>query len=184
MSLDRSPVNPLRRTTKTNVELRKDAHHAPTGRQKSNDLTRKKTRERATRRCQNVLCGLHESAVSNEFSRDPFVLEAGLARANHSVGQAVAHFRTRERLDFAGLPGGSLAFLLTGAARASAPPMLVVTADQDGAFATAQDLRFFGVAGKGGEDALPVLRFPRMDTSPFLQVGTDRKSAMERVAAL
>jgi transcription-repair coupling factor (superfamily II helicase) len=113
---------------------------------------------------------------------DRFVLEAGLARANTSLREAEARLRTDERLDYTGLPGGSLALLLTEAARAGAPPMLVLTPDQDSAFACAQDLRFFGAATQQNDDALPVLRFPGMDTSPFLQVASDRKSAMERLA--
>ncbi len=122
--------------------------------------------------------------MPSEFPNDPFVLEAGLVRANSTLEAAAARLRTQERLDLSGLPGGSLALLLAEAARGGAPPMLVITKDQDSAFATAQDLRFFGAASRAGEDALPVLRFPGMDTSPFLQVASDRKSAMERVAAL
>jgi transcription-repair coupling factor (superfamily II helicase) len=115
---------------------------------------------------------------------DKFVLEAGLTRANTTLADAARLLATRERVDLIGLPGSALALLLTEGARKGAPPMLVITADQDSALACAQDLRFFGVASAAGEDALPVLRFPTPDTSPFLQVASDRKSAMERVAAL
>ncbi len=45
-------------------------------------------------------------------------------------------------------------------------------------------MRFFGAASARGVDALPVLRFPSPDASPFLQVAADRKANMERVAAL
>lgn len=115
---------------------------------------------------------------------DRFVLEAGLARASTTLEEAARRLATRERIDLVGLPSSSLALLLTEGARRGAPPMLVVTPDQDAAFACAADLRFFGVAAGSGEDALPVLRFPAPDTSPFLQVASDRKAAMERVAAL
>ena len=37
---------------------------------------------------------------------------------------------------------------------------------------------------EGGDERCPCCAFPRPDTSPFLQVASDRKSAMERVAAL
>ncbi len=122
--------------------------------------------------------------MPHDFSSDPFVLEAGLSRANTSLDKAKTLLKTRERIDLTGVPGGALALLLTEAARAGAPRMLVITKDQDSALATAQDLRFFGLANDSRNDALQVLRFPGMDTSPFLQVAADRKSAMERVAAL
>ncbi|HEX6241965.1 MAG TPA: hypothetical protein VFZ61_13745, partial [Polyangiales bacterium] len=115
---------------------------------------------------------------------DRFALESALARSTLSLEQAARRLCGKERLDFTGLPGGSLSLLLTEAARKGAPPMLVITADQDTAFACAEDLRFFGVSAAPGEDALPVLRFPTPDTTPFLQVAADRKSSMERVAAL
>jgi transcription-repair coupling factor (superfamily II helicase) len=115
---------------------------------------------------------------------DRFVLEAGLTRANTTLLEAARKLATRERVDLTGLPGSALALVLTEGARKGAPPMLVITADQDGAQALAQDLRFFGVASGAGEDGLPVLRFPTPDTTPFLQVASDRKSSMERVAAL
>ncbi len=115
---------------------------------------------------------------------DRFALESGLTRANTTLRLAADKLGTLERLDYSGLPGGALALLLTEATRRGAPPMLVVTPDQDSAQACAQDLRFFGAASTSGADALPVLRFPAPDASPFLQVAADRKTNMERVAAL
>jgi transcription-repair coupling factor (superfamily II helicase) len=115
---------------------------------------------------------------------DRFALESALARSTIKLDAAVRLLCGKTRLDFAGLPGGSLSLLLTEAARKGAPPMLVITPDQDTAFACADDLRFFGVSAGAGEDALPVLRFPTPDTTPFLQVAADRKASMERVAAL
>jgi transcription-repair coupling factor (superfamily II helicase) len=115
---------------------------------------------------------------------DRFALETALARSTIRLDVAVRQLCGKERLDYAGLPGGALSLLLTEAARKGAPPMLVITADQDTAFACADDLRFFGVSAGAGEDALPVLRFPTPDTTPFLQVAADRKASMERVAAL
>ncbi len=123
--------------------------------------------------------------MPHDFSSDPFVLEAGLARANVSLDEAKSRLKSRERIDLTGLSGGALALLLTEAVRAGAPRMLVITKDQDSALATAQDLRFFGLANdSSADDALAVLRFPGTDTSPFLQVAADRKSSMEHVAAL
>jgi transcription-repair coupling factor (superfamily II helicase) len=121
--------------------------------------------------------------VERTSSSERLALEAGLVRANVTLEAAASRLRSRERLDFSGLPGGALGLVATEAARRGTPPLLLVTADQDAAFACAQDLSFFGVAGEG-EDALPVLRFPAPDGSPFLQVQPDRKSAMERVSAL
>ena len=115
---------------------------------------------------------------------DRFVLEAGLTRANTSLPELARQLTTRERLDLTGLPGSSLALLLTEGARKGAPPMLVITPDQDSASALAQDLRFFGMPAGGADDGLPVLRFPVPEATPFLQVASDRKAAMERVAAL
>jgi transcription-repair coupling factor (superfamily II helicase) len=125
-----------------------------------------------------------EAAVSTPPpAAEQQALEAGLVRANVTLAQAAKQLAGRERLDYAGLPGGSLALLLAEGARKGTPPLLIITADQDSAFACAQDLAFFGVANEG-EDALPVLRFPASDASPYLNVAPDRKSAMERVAAL
>ena len=115
---------------------------------------------------------------------DRFVLEAGLSRATATLPEVARRLTTSERIDVSGVPASSLALLLTEGARRGAPPMLVITADQDSAIACAQDLRFFGGTRSGSDDSLPVLRFPLTDTSPFLQVASDRKSAMERVAAL
>jgi transcription-repair coupling factor (superfamily II helicase) len=115
---------------------------------------------------------------------DRFTLESALARSTIQLEEAARRLCGKARLDYVGLPGGALSLLLTEAARKGAPPMLVITADQDTAFACAEDLRFFGVSGALGDDALPVLRFPTPDTTPFLQVAADRKSSMERVAAL
>ncbi|MEY4513295.1 MAG: hypothetical protein RLZZ450_5417, partial [Pseudomonadota bacterium] len=123
------------------------------------------------------------------------MLEAGLTRANITLEEAARLLTGKARIDLTGLPGSALSLLLTEGARRGAPPMLVITADQDSAAQCAQDLRFFGVAARArggdrdaanrkGDDALPVLRFPTPDASPFLQVASDRKAAMERVAAL
>jgi transcription-repair coupling factor (superfamily II helicase) len=122
--------------------------------------------------------------VSTLGNPDRFLLEAGLTRANTTLAQTARALATRERVDLTGLPGSALALVLTEGARNGAPPMLIITPDQDSAQQCAQDLRFFGVATGSGEDPLPVLRFPAPDTTPFLQVASDRKSAMERVAAL
>ncbi|MFM2416546.1 MAG: hypothetical protein RL385_1269 [Pseudomonadota bacterium] len=112
-----------------------------------------------------------------------YTLESSLRRANTDVGKVARNLTSRARVDLKGAPTGALALALTEAARKGAPPMLIVVKDQDSALAFAQDLGFFGVAADG-EDALPVLRFPAPDTSPFLLVAPDRKVAMERVAAL
>jgi transcription-repair coupling factor (superfamily II helicase) len=123
---------------------------------------------------------------------DRFALESALARNTVGFEEAARRLRGSGRLDYTGLAGGALPLLLTEAARRGAPPMLIITPDADGAAACAADLRFFGVSGAAGqgpdgrepEDALPVLRFPVPDATPFLQVAVDRKASMERVAAL
>jgi transcription-repair coupling factor (superfamily II helicase) len=125
---------------------------------------------------------------------DRFALESALARSTVGFEEAARRLRGSTRLDYAGLAGGALPLLLTEAARRGAPPMLIITPDADGALGCAADLRFFGVSGAAGkgpgpdhrepEDALPVLRFPVPDATPFLQVAVDRKASMERVAAL
>jgi transcription-repair coupling factor (superfamily II helicase) len=123
---------------------------------------------------------------------DRYALESALARSTIGFEEALRRLRGSGRLDFAGLGGGALSLLLTEAARRGAPPMLIVTPDADSALSCAADLRFFGVgSARGGDasasaqdDALPVLRFPVPDATPFLQVAVDRKASMERVAAL
>jgi transcription-repair coupling factor (superfamily II helicase) len=86
-----------------------------------------------------------------------YTLESSLRRATTDVARAARRLRGEGRVDLTGVPLGALA--------------------------CAEDLAFFGVASEGA-DALPVLRFPAADTSPFLKVAPDRKVAMERVSAL
>ncbi|MAC26140.1 MAG: transcription-repair coupling factor, partial [Myxococcales bacterium] len=58
-------------------------------------------------------------------------------------------------------------------------PTLVLTGDGDKAVRAAEDLRFFL-----GGDRDQVLLYPSLDTTPFLDVAPDRRTAMDRLATL
>lgn len=110
-------------------------------------------------------------------------LETGLARASTDLKDAVRTLAQPGRADFTGLPPGALELLLTEAARAGAPPALVVTADQATARDAAAALTFFGAPTSGGSSQR-VLPYPAADVSPFAEVAPDRRAAMERIATL
>jgi transcription-repair coupling factor (superfamily II helicase) len=112
---------------------------------------------------------------SEEAALDAF--HAGLARADLHLPEALARFERSRRADFTGLPAGAAARFLVAAQR-RVGPMLVVTGDSEHARRTAEDLRFF----TGTPDE--VLYLPALDTTPFLDVAPDRRSAMDRLAVL
>ncbi|MCA9532950.1 MAG: transcription-repair coupling factor [Myxococcales bacterium] len=109
-------------------------------------------------------------------------LSGGLQRATATTEAAVRALAGTARVDLAGLPPGAAALLLVRASRAHAGPMLVVTPDQDAMRRTAESLRFF--LGETEGERTQVLHFPAADTSPFLDVASDRRATMDRLAAL
>ncbi|MCB9617377.1 MAG: transcription-repair coupling factor [Sandaracinus sp.] len=112
---------------------------------------------------------------SEEAALDAF--HAGLARADVHLADALERLTGASRSDFTGLPAGAAArFLVAAAERVG--PMLVLTGDSEHARRTAEDLRFF--TGRPDE----VLYLPALDTTPFLDVAPDRRSAMDRLAVL
>ncbi|MCA9579034.1 MAG: transcription-repair coupling factor, partial [Myxococcales bacterium] len=109
-------------------------------------------------------------------------LSGGLQRATATTEDAVRALAGEARVDLAGLPAGAAALLLMKASRAHAGPMVVVTPDQDAMKRMAESLRFF--LGETEGDRTEVLHFPAADTSPFLDVASDRRATMDRLAAL
>jgi transcription-repair coupling factor (superfamily II helicase) len=109
-------------------------------------------------------------------------LSGGLQRATATTDGALRALAGEARVDLAGLPPGAAALLLVKASKAHAGPMLVVTADTDAMRRTAESLRFF--LGESDAVRTEVLHFPSADTSPFLDVASDRRATMDRLAAL
>ncbi len=109
-------------------------------------------------------------------------LSGGLQRATATTDVALRALAGEARVDLAGLPPGAAALLLVKASKAHAGPMLVVTADTDAMRRTAESLRFF--LGESDAVRTEVLHFPSEDTSPFLDVASDRRATMDRLAAL
>ncbi|HJL24247.1 MAG TPA: hypothetical protein RMH80_18560, partial [Polyangiaceae bacterium LLY-WYZ-15_(1-7)] len=103
-------------------------------------------------------------------------LHAGLARADARRDEVLARIAASARTDLAGLPPGAAALLLS---RGELGPTLVLTGDGDKAVRAAEDLRFFL-----GGDRDQVLLYPSLDTTPFLDVAPDRRTAMDRLATL
>jgi transcription-repair coupling factor (superfamily II helicase) len=90
------------------------------------------------------------------------------------------------RLDVVDVRGSAGAMLAAAIARSR--PVVVVTADVDGARRFGDEVRFFlpprgAEALEDGEDD-PVLMFPAAETSPYADVNPDRRSAMLRMAVL
>ncbi len=116
--------------------------------------------------------------------------EHGELRIVARVADVMRGFNEGRRTDVVGLPAGALAQLLArsvreGASR-DAPPIVIVTHDTDHARKLAEDLRFFLVRDDGEEDGAlsEVLVYPPSETSPFLDVAPDRRSAMDRLSCL
>ncbi|MEM1414531.1 MAG: transcription-repair coupling factor [Myxococcota bacterium] len=110
-------------------------------------------------------------------------LAAGLARADLRLTDALTRIAEAPRTDLSGLPAGAAAHMLVEAQKAHGP-MVVVTGDGDAAERLCRDLRFF-LGGTRAEGDLPeVLHYPSLDTSPFLDVAPDRRTAMDRLAVL
>lgn len=107
-------------------------------------------------------------------------LEAGLARADLSLAQAIKRIKEHPRVDLRGLPGGAAARLLT---ESDLGPIVVITESSEIAHRLTADLRFF--LGEGPEEEHPlVLHLPALDVTPFLDVAPDRRAAMDRLATL
>jgi transcription-repair coupling factor (superfamily II helicase) len=84
--------------------------------------------------------------------------------------------------------GGALGAVLASLARRHGPPMLVVCPDGEAARHLASDVSFFLGARDDGDAAEEgrgdVLLLPSPETSPFVDVAPDRRTAMDRLATL
>jgi transcription-repair coupling factor (superfamily II helicase) len=124
---------------------------------------------------------------------------SALARANVSFDAAARRVGERTRSDLTGLPGASTSLLLSRAQRAAGVPFVVVVEGMEEARHVAHDLELFANApslkseGRSeAEDAddealdraRDVLVLPASDVSPFSEVPSDRRTAMERLAVL
>jgi len=117
---------------------------------------------------------------------------AALSRANVSFDAATARLSDRGRCDLTGVPGASAALLLGRAQRKSAQPFVIVVPTTDDARRVARDLALFtgSLDGQGDADdeaaerVRDVLVLPASDVSPFSEVPSDRRTAMERLAVL
>ena len=114
-------------------------------------------------------------------------LEAGLARADLTLPEALTRFAETRRVDLSGLPPGAAARFLAAAQQALGP-IVVLTGDGDAASRMVSDLSFFAPRDESGTraegDLSETLLFPALDTTPFLEVAPDRRTAMDRLAVL
>lgn len=91
------------------------------------------------------------------------------------------------RHDLTRTAGGSLGALLAATARASKAPLVVVAPDGEEARRLASDVGFFLGSGDDAdaeEGRGDVLLLPAPETSPFVDVAPDRRTAMDRLATL
>ncbi len=96
---------------------------------------------------------------------------------------------SQRRFDLARTGGGSLGYLLAELARRpGVPPILVVTPDGDEARKLASDVSFFFGSPEDQEAAEEgrgeVLILPSPESSPYVEVAPDRRTAMARLATL
>jgi transcription-repair coupling factor (superfamily II helicase) len=125
----------------------------------------------------------HEKEVETPIAQAS-ALEAGLSRANARVDDVIQRILKGGRVDVRGLPASSVALVLTRLRAKDSRPTLLVASDNDAARRLATDLRFF-VGGSADEDAnRGVLLYPGSDTSPFVEVAPDRRTAMDRLGTL
>ncbi len=117
---------------------------------------------------------------------------AALSRANVSFDAAAARLADRGRCDLTGVPGAAGALLLARAQQKGGAPFVIVVPTTDDARRTARDLALFSgslESGDADDDAAAekirdVLVLPASDVSPFSEVPSDRRTAMERLAVL
>ncbi|MCG8555295.1 MAG: transcription-repair coupling factor [Proteobacteria bacterium] len=108
-----------------------------------------------------------------------FSLTASLARETASLADLVAAFEAGGRVDALGLPLGAAALALARLGERGRP-LLVVTPDTESASRLMANLRFF----LGEEEATRALSYPASEVSPFVDVTTDRRASMQRLAVL
>ncbi len=103
-----------------------------------------------------------------------------LTRGDLRPEDAIERLTPGARLDLLGLPSGAAAHFLARAAEKTGP-MVVLTGDGETARRLVTDLRFFAPSAEGQKS---VLHFPTLDTTPFIAVAPDRRTAMDRLAVL
>ena len=107
---------------------------------------------------------------------------AALSRASASLEDATRALRRGARVDLDGLPLGGAAMWLERYQASQSRRVVLITDTWEAARQLADDLLFFS---KGeGPDASPPLLFPPLDTTPYLDVASDRRAAMDRAAVL
>ncbi len=121
----------------------------------------------------------------SELPTHPFSLTQSLAQSATRLSDVCTALSQHRRVDVSGLPAGALSLLLHRAQRSDGGPMLVIAPDNETAAHLAADLRFWsgdGTAASVERDA--VLLYPASDTTPFVEVATDRRAAMDRLSVL
>ena len=112
-----------------------------------------------------------------------FSLTQSLAESATRLSEVCDALSAKRRVDVSGLPAGATALLLHRAQRAQGVPVLVVAPDNESAAHLAADLRFWN--GDSAEVSSPsVLLYPANDTTPFVEVASDRRAAMDRLSVL
>ena len=107
-----------------------------------------------------------------------------LTRGDCTPEEALGMLAPGARLDLLGLPPGAAARFLTRAAERTGP-MVVLTGDAEQARRLATNLRFFLSASSAASSAAgQVLHFAALDTTPYVEVAPDRRTAMDRLAVL
>jgi len=116
-------------------------------------------------------------------SPSDFSLTLSLAHSAARLSDVCDALDKRARVDVSGLPTGATSLLLHQAQLRSRRPLLVITSSSESASHLAADLRFW--AGEtAGDDAGAVLLYPASDTTPFVEVASDRRAAMDRLSVL
>jgi transcription-repair coupling factor (superfamily II helicase) len=115
----------------------------------------------------------------------PYSLTENLLATEVRVDDVIERMLGQRRVDLSGLSPGTAALIIARIVAASARPVLVLTPDQDSATKMAANCRFFVSQGDTPSFGFgEVLHYPAADVTPFVDVASDRRTAMDRLSVL
>lgn len=110
-----------------------------------------------------------------------FSLERSLAADGISADSLAQALATGSRADIAHLPRGAAAYILFRHAARTDTPLCILTPDSESARSLRDNLNFFF---EGHNNPGQVLYFPPADTTPFVEMASDRRASMDRLSCL
>ncbi|MBN1656180.1 MAG: transcription-repair coupling factor [Deltaproteobacteria bacterium] len=116
---------------------------------------------------------------------NPYSLSENLSLSEARIDGVVERMLDQRRIDLSGLPPGAAALVIARIALARGRPVMVLTPDRDSALRTSANCRFF-IQPNDSEsiEANETLFYPAADVTPFVDVVSDRRTAMDRLSVL